>query len=1189
MTSSKRTSNKPNKPKKEESARRDRVVGKMASVIHMRGRLSLTEIVRLKIRTSEDDLFALFPRIFQDKNSLDFVHGPAFPVRPSELFSKPAPHKPADPLTEVIWAICRCLQFGEDLRNFTHLREEYERSLLHNSKNKCSEILDAIEKQFGYSIWLLQNKLAAAQFFEGIEETRKLVRAYEEECKNNKLMPWIIRFIGKRIEATGLKGYLKSELMGIFQEGSNLYLESYLKAKIFELPNIATDDVPATLFYEAQSCVIDYYETLIFVLQAAAKGQAIPSKMIPTIEKPLAAIYKRTQDIRLIGIMMGLGIAPSSNIDYHEKRADLIEAYTKGEYSSMAANSEEYLRSTPEDMSIQVMRLKACLRSGIPLPDQQGVLKEALESLQQVLSASKNAYAAAYALITLSERFYGHSWIHYLMAQIRYELHGEQGVFPQQSLRDIFVMDSYVSPFSAVAANGKAKASILNDDHLKALFPYTRSVYDAVTTGQINLLLPISEIRKQKYLAMHHLAFGNPAKAVEHFQWLIENTTGCEYIRASGGAALALLKLGQIREAVDTTVSAYVVNQNVPTILPIEQVADALKEPVDWPDTISTPILFELHTLYCGGEKLTQLKYAFELFQVRHNIKEPSDFTQRLGEFQKPFVIAYLDSVWTPEVMRQTILYCGTKEIEEARIKVCRLLAELNPDHATDYLDEIKERVKQLEIAKGTTLIEQSKVYVEIEAIKKSLKTKLGDSYARYKSSSQSLSSKPKQLLYKKITDVVSDIADEKGVSVPLTLSNMHSVSTDIGSESDAQFEAIFSEVTNEFLRGDHGLNAYLSTRVRHGKLSNILRKSVADEGLVTSRVEGGASYIRNQYWKEKQDIASEHQAGWETVSDELDIFSSEFDSVIEYINDQLIQIKIIHEFKDRGENTNALFVYRSSNLERMFVQEQDRKIANMDDFVNYCVNILWEKTDINLSNVQRTLDGTIRERLMGHFDHLTNRLNQISVPGVNDIQNAIARAKTNTQNKLALVISWFKRSEVYDRQDYAADFPFYIALNMAKNTISNTTSWNGASATLRQTASMMLGRTLDGMVDVFYVLIENAVLRSGLAVDDLVVNAEIAYSDGVFNAKISNNLGSTIATQDEQNKIEKHRESLRGEESRRRAQGEGRSGLHKVWLTINSPIYKNPELNFYHSAESFFVVEISFRLERPESEHSIN
>ena len=216
------------------------------------------------------------------------------------------------------------------------------------------------------------------------------------------------------------------------------------------------------------------------------------------------------------------------------------------------------------------------------------------------------------------------------------------------------------------------------------------------------------------------------------------------------------------------------------------------------------------------------------------------------------------------------------------------------------------------------------------------------------------------------------------------------------------------------------------------------------------------------------------------------------------------------------------------SDLESSYVQARDKNFDNMDDFVSYCINILWKKTDVNLDNVQKVLNRKIKNRLMESFDHLTNSLSQISVSDISELRNAIAKAKTNTKIKLDNVISWFKRSEVYDRQDYSADFPFHIALNMVKNTISSATDWNNALIHSPSLTPLMLGRTLDSMVYVFYDLLENAIQHSGLDVDELILQADVSFSNGIFNAKISNNISAEKLTQDERNKLEKLRESLR-------------------------------------------------------------
>jgi hypothetical protein len=99
----------------------------------------------------------------------------------------------------------------------------------------------------------------------------------------------------------------------------------------------------------------------------------------------------------------------------------------------------------------------------------------------------------------------------------------------------------------------------------------------------------------------------------------------------------------------------------------------------------------------------------------------------------------------------------------------------------------------------------------------------------------------------------------------------------------------------------------------------------------------------------------------------------------------------------------------------------------------------------------------------------------------VGELINAIARARTNFHTKFKLVSSWFRRSEVYDRQDYLPEYAVQIALNMVEKTMpkdSNTLEVNINNLCGDLT---MPGRTLDAMVDVFADLFDNAVIRETL------------------------------------------------------------------------------------------------------------
>jgi hypothetical protein len=355
----------------------------------------------------------------------------------------------------------------------------------------------------------------------------------------------------------------------------------------------------------------------------------------------------------------------------------------------------------------------------------------------------------------------------------------------------------------------------------------------------------------------------------------------------------------------------------------------------------------------------------------------------------------------------------------------------------------------------------------------------------------------------------------------------------------------------------------------------------VEDEKLVTTKEEGRETYTPNDFWVVDAVTEGLCEVGLELeLKDALNSFAENFDEILDYIKDQLLQVKIVHQISEPADGAKALFVYRSSNLERKLAQVEDRGLKDIDQFIERCVDTLWEKTDENLENVQQALRGEIKDRIQVAFDQLTERLAKLpAVPIVNDVLNAIGRAKTNTRIKLDVVTSWFKRSEVYDRQDFTVDFPIQIAINMIKNTMSVASDWDGVTIVVDPKSKLMPGRTLDGMVYVFYGLIENAINHSKLPVFELSAKAELSYINGQYVARFSNRVNMAKKGDDDLRRVGQIRESMLLKESTKRAQAERYSGLHKIWLTANGPVHRDPSLEF-DWVEDEFVVTLKFRLD---------
>ncbi|MCY0912180.1 hypothetical protein [Massilia antarctica] len=1153
---------------------------KFATKMRIPGNARTDALFRLKTGSTIERLIHTFTHGVRKRQYLDSFHGLPFPPTIGEMFQIPAYVRPGTAAAELTWGLLRASRYAVELSGFVAMRESFEAAVLLDNRAESIRILDEIERQFGWSLWLIQNRLTMAQVLDGLEQKRELAIKYLDEAADKQLTRALINFIGRRSEATGLKNYLQEELAKFLGNTKSPVLEAYIRTKLFELGNFGVENIGATLLFEAQSSLIDHYETLVIILQSVTVDLNAPAEFFDSTAKVLLANCAAIDDRRLRAVARTMSGSPKfDEAAFPLERTQLVEAYSVGNYLEVALESTSYLLNNPSDVSICALRAKAVIALEVETDSLPGMLGEVERLFKRLLVFGAETYGAAYGLYTLQQRFYGHSWSILACAIMGDALAKESLDYPRPTYKYILSLDFFVTPFTILSLRPLAKSKLSENLLIRDRYPHTFSVLSALTNGSE----PLVDIphRIAKFRARYLLNQKDFAGAADQYSELMKVGTISDRSRAAACATLAYLQLDDLERAVQALTYGAIINKEVSIILPILETVDRFNNPRDWPDNIALPLAFELYHRYIAEDKVAHLRLAFERFQLAHEVSEPEDLLEREPACDRAHIIEYLDKVWRPETMRQTLLYETPKQIEDARISVCRTLASIDSAGASRYQDEIRDRVKRQEIAKGTTLVEQSKVYVDIYAIKKTLNAKLGDTYTRYKNAIRAAPGENDEIV-ERIADIISEKSGSDA-SLSYNLSKLHILDYK-ASELDLQFTALFSEVTNEFLRGDHGLNAYLSTRVRHGTLSNTLRKPLTDENLITSMNEEETGYLPNTYWSLR--IYSGDEQDRLVVQKALHKFTISVDTIINRLKNSTLQIRVHHDLTDPIPKDEALFVYSSSNIERKFIQEYDRKIVNVEQFIDRCVESLWEKTDVNLSNVRRVLSETVRGEFISCFDDLVASLGEVSQSAdVGELINAIARARTNFHAKFKLVSSWFRRSEVYDRQDYLPEYGVQIALNMVEKTMpkeSNTLKVNIKNLCSDMT---MPGRTLDAMVDVFADLFDNALIRSGVPPEQLQIAVKLELVDSIFTAEVSNNIAADKPSAADLEKLAKVKESLNKSDSRSRAQREGGSGFHKIWRSITSPIYKDPLLKFEFFDDGFRV-NFKYRLEATENEN---
>lgn len=1135
----------------------------------------------LKANSTPAELFERFPKLINEPKRLLPFHGEPFPQAYKDMFGIQAAGAPVGPVNEVVWAVCRCLLHSDAIAEYVAARNKFESSMLLSRFENAAQSLISHERRFGVSLWLAQAWLTLGDNAPLVERQR--VQEQFDAAAPKSISAFLIHYLSRRAESRGTKRFLKDEVLAKLNDVSDVF-RSYAASRVSDVSTANPSELSAYLFFEAQASLIDHYEALVTTLQDMATADRLPMVVSAALERPVSLLRRRIKDRRLdpLGLAFGCVVELDAGAEA-VARAKIFESYFQSGYEDVLQQGGKYLAECdPTDAAMLTLLARAAVRSGCAIPSLSPAHSALCSSLMSVLRLDENSYGEATSIFSTVDVHYGHTWGLYLREVVLACLQQENDKPMIDQMKTIAVYDAWVSPLTLACARPtalkQARASIVAADLYRTTLASIELLYFGKDPSSLGVQISLN--RHRAYIARHLLQTGRAQDAIEQLNCLLEDAPIAARYRVLTALAMAKTKCGARGEAVSLLVDAHITNPDVPTSLPLDLVVSGLADAATWPDMIDVPLSFELFNAFSSDARLAQLRFAFERFQEHHQIRSAADVVQILGPSNTSRAILYLDRVWTPEVMRQTLLYNGTEEIVEARISVCRQLASLDPDDASRYLDEIRDRVKKQEIAKGTSLLEQSKVYVDIAAIKRSLKSKIGGQYSRYKANAGAISD-PSHAVVERIADALMDIPMTESISIGRALSSVHLVD-EAETETDSQFDSIFTEVTHEFLRGDHGLNAYLSTRLRHGVLANTLRKPLADERLISSRNASGSGYKPNVYWDDRFEVYD--GAARQRVATSLAAFSAEFDRILHELRDERLQISISHGVKDVRQDTKAAFIYRSSNLERRFMQRSAIRSRSMDEFIDVCIDNLWDKTDENLLEVRELLDRTIKPAFTSAFEQLTDSIHSLPYSqAVGDLRNGIARAKTQLRMRLDEVSSWFHRSQVYDRQDYQPGLPVDIAHNMIAKTASESSHVPTIDVGSYDRSVRLPGRTLDGMVDAFYVVLSNAVEHSGLEGDALNVSVSFDITPTRYSARVESSLAPSVPTQSQRDSVAGIREGLSKSDSLKLAQVEGGSGLRKLWRSINSPFYEEPRLEFGFSDDRKFYVEISYNIQAPD------
>ncbi len=519
--------------------------------------------------------------------------------------------------------------------------------------------------------------------------------------------------------------------------------------------------------------------------------------------------------------------------------------------------------------------------------------------------------------------------------------------------------------------------------------------------------------------------------------------------------------------------------------------------------------------------------------------------------FNRKKLIYFLKNVCVPQVMDVMPVYDTSTDLENERIAVCNLLAEIDPSNRDGYLDEVKDIIIRQNALKGILHIEQSKIFVDEEAIRRTAELSLRETYQRYRvfGGYDPAEAEEVELALRKA------VAGDRDAFLRLEVE---------ANEKNSILAQLLIQLRDDYVSGpDHSLDVYLSTRIRHGTFAAQLRSPLETHNLITQRDKMSGEYKHNDYWRKRLLIPEEV---FETAANQrLAKFSRLFDELIQNILTTWIQVRT-------SDDGVGLFDFRLIPAHAKLIGRFLNRETPFEAFVETVFALFRQ---LLLENVT-ALRAKFSSEVVDSVDFLLNTLDAdiaglVEGRGTADFSLAVANAKADLHRTIARVADWFRPPTSTTYPPFTFSDPVRIAIELMKRVYRKADFDahinNMATATLR-------GQALTAFVDVFMIVFENAVKHSGLTATP-PVQIEMQYISGLITILVKNEVSPSIISQEAVAKLEAIRSALERRESRDAVRKEGGTGFHKIQKIISNDLNAKGSLSFGFVGPSSFEVGI--------------
>lgn len=1061
-------------------------------------------------------------------------------------------------ISEAFWLSHRLHRERDTIADFIGLRRKIEANFWSGNLQAIYALFNEITEKLGQSVWLVEARLSVEQAFKGLESQKKILEEIRKEAGRG-----FIRFLSHRISmrnemavttqrfAANLNSYIASR--------PNLRPETaeYLKFKLCHDIPTTESEICSIIRFQQNHSVIDCYEGLVNIVQEIV-GIEGGQDIFRILFNALTRVGVDDERISKIELAYNRREAGPQNVCDIKSAGLLLSGKNK-------EASKEALRSFRSSISKDIFQLYIAAEAHSFSGEHINIKKvkerkpehDYTRRLANVIAKNSDSARSYDFLEKTLRNFHVFPSCKAFLDIVRRE-HNPIPFKNEKAKLYFFLNNPKFSPLDAPPGSNIEKLLYKNATALTAAvksFVDIRRSDDAKDCTLPLTAISIARISGAFQRSDHRLLINtlSEQKGRDDFQVVEPRFTSIE--------ADTLISLGEIRNAIRIFGEVISADRSYIDLLPFTALVNRNTRWADlrqYSDEISVPII--LHQIYKSSPSnglATLRRTAVDSFLRSNHLDKPSSLSDHIERFGKANVIYFMRNLCEPSILDMCKCLEDTKAVDEERLRVLGALLDLDPRNADVYESEILTLSSSLRIREGLKVVDGSRIHVDLEGISRWAHTELQENLSRYKSLVEAGVG-----IAEDLDDVIKDFMVQSSAKAYLDVPK---------SEADDIVVSMLWALRERFLFDKpHGLNSYLSKRVRHNSIAGYLRGALEKDSLIT-QISGG-NYRENFYWqailKDRGYSAQEVKAVLELLKD----FGAKFDALTSHLKDSALHIKrpeYPHGLIDLPLTPALVYVARSA------LQSSNYDLGS---WFEVSIAMFWLRLEPSLFRVREALSKEYKAKAVALFDSL--RADLVKNLGrdnqCHDLSSAINDASIELQNLIERAADWFNK-----RQGELSKYSYSLAEVIDISIQSALTRHRSCKIEIEKEVIQTLELRADALVvvaDIFLVVIGNISDHSGCRENaSLKVFARMDEEQNLINFRFESSVDPNAYSDKSLELIEATKADIKSGAYIDKMAFDRRSGLFKVASIVKPDA--GGRIDFGFKAPTCFFLDVDLTL----------